>query len=152
MPGSPEKWIDKETGASTEHAVEHAKDTKTALGELAKDVRDAIPARDTLSMASPHEVVKGETLFGVLKSKFKDAFKKKQMIALSYRYMLEQVDGINFLEIGDKIMVQSGTLKITRKAGADASKTSGKDVSVDLFPWLEPTDSTGPESLVEDEL
>ncbi|MBT5517094.1 hypothetical protein HOH67_00010 [Candidatus Peregrinibacteria bacterium] len=151
MSGSPEKWIDKETGASTEHAVEHAKDTKTALGELAKDVKSAIPARDTLNM-SDHEVVKGETLFGVLKANFSEAFKKKQMIALSYRYMLEQVDGINFLEIGDKIKVENGTLKITRKVGADAAKTSGKDVEVDLFPWVDQVEPHGPDTLVEEEL
>jgi len=132
-PEVPKSWIDKTTGASTQHAEKFAAETKTQLSELSDELKAAIPAKTALNMPE-YTVVKDDGILAVLAKKIPAGkFTDRRLLRLAYGHMFkqakEQGENINLIRPNEKLIVQNGKLTVTRK--------NGSTFTVDIYPWTE---------------
>ncbi len=159
MAEAPKPYINTQ-GTSTEHAKRVAEQTQTELNRLDEAVKQAIPEREGLDfperanlVVPEYEIKRGDYITKVLKEQCAGAkYDNAALLKLSYAFMFKegQTKGmeVNFLEVGDKMKVENGTLFVTRKPGSKF-----KNIEVDIFPWESGdtgTTDTG-ESTLDDE-
>lgn len=143
-----ERYVEKETGKSTEHAAEKAK-SFNEMRELQEEVKGKFPGPNTLNWqneGSPYVVTNADTkgILEILKknlpgSKLGDV----NFVRVAYGHMFKKVNqemqngnpkiyDINFIQAGDKLWVANGKLHVKRK---EQSKFA--DFEVNIYPWGE---------------